>query len=206
MLTACLAFAVMAALLTITPGVDTMLVVRSTVAGGRRAGLLSSAGVVTGLMCWAMTSAAGLTALLAASGIAFGVLRVAGACYLMWLGARALWNARHRTRETAEAPWTPASGPTAFRTGLTTNLLNPKVGVFYMSLLPQFVPDGAPVFWTSMLFAAIHAAEGLLWLAAVVGAAGAARRALTRPAVKRRLQQITGLAFIGFGLRLALDH
>lgn len=196
----------MAALLTVTPGVDTMLVLRSTVTGGRRTGLLSSAGVVTGLLCWAMTSAAGLTALLAASRLAFDVLRVAGACYLLYLGGRALWNARRRTRDTAEPPGPPASGLTAFRTGLTTNLLNPKVGVFYMSLLPQFVPDGASVFWTSMLFAAIHAAEGLLWLALIVVAAVAARRTLARPSVKRRLQQLTGVAFIGFGLRLAAEH
>lgn len=206
MLTACLAFAAMAALLTITPGVDTMLVLRSTVTGGRRTGLLSSAGVVTGLICWAMTSALGLTALLAASRLAFDVLRVAGACYLLWLGGRALWNARRATRDIPEPPETRTSGLTAFRTGLTTNLLNPKVGVFYMSLLPQFIPDGASVFWTSTLFAAVHAAEGLLWLGLVVAAAGAARRVLARPAVKRRLQQVTGLAFIGFGLRLATEH
>ena len=207
MLAACLAFAAMAALLTITPGVDTMLVVRNTVAGGRRAGLLSSTGVVTGLLCWALMSAIGLTAMLAASRLAFDAVRLAGACYLLWLGLRALWTARHGTPGTSgERPPAPAPGRAAFRAGLTTNLLNPKVGVFYMSLLPQFVPDGASVFWTSMLFAAIHAAEGLLWLAVIVAAAGAARRALTRPAVRRRLQQVTGLAFIGFGVRLAVER
>ncbi|NED56582.1 LysE family transporter, partial [Micromonospora aurantiaca] len=98
---------------------------------------------------------------------------------------------------------TRTSGLTAFRTGLTTNLLNPKVGVFYMSLLPQFVPDGASVFWTSVLFAAVHAAESLLWLVLIIAAAAAARRTLARPTVKRRLQQLTGAAFIAFGLRLA---
>lgn len=201
---ACLAFAAIAALLTITPGVDTMLVVRTTVAGGRRTGLLSSSGVVTGLLCWALMSAIGLTAMLAASRLAFDAVRLAGACYLLWLGLRALWTARRPVP--GERPSAPASGRSAFRAGLTTNLLNPKVGVFYMSLLPQFVPDGASVFWTSMLFAAIHAAEGLLWLAFIVAAAGAARRALTRPAVKRRLQQVTGLAFIGFGVRLAVER
>ncbi|NYD50972.1 threonine/homoserine/homoserine lactone efflux protein [Actinomadura luteofluorescens] len=197
----------MAALLTITPGVDTMLVVRTTVAGGRRTGLLASAGVVTGLLCWALMSAIGLTAMLAASRLAFDAVRLAGACYLLWLGLRALWTARRRAPGASEErPPAPAIGRAAFRAGLTTNLLNPKVGVFYMSLLPQFVPDGASVFWTSMLFAAVHAAESLLWLAVIVAAAGAARRALTRPAVKRRLQQVTGLAFIGFGVRLAVDR
>lgn len=206
MLTACLAFAAVAALLTITPGVDTMLVLRSTVTGGRRTGLLASTGVVAGLLCWAMTSAVGLTALLAASRLAFDVLRIAGACYLLWLGVRALWTSRRGGQDPAEPAQTRTSGLTAFRTGLTTNLLNPKVGVFYMSLLPQFVPDGASVFWTSVLFAAVHAAESLLWLVLIVAAAAAARRTLARPTVKRRLQQLTGAAFIAFGLRLATEH
>jgi threonine/homoserine/homoserine lactone efflux protein len=206
MLTACLAFAAVAALLTITPGVDTMLVLRSTVTGGRHTGLLASTGVVAGLLCWAMTSAVGLTALLAASRLAFDVLRIAGACYLLWLGVRALWTARRAGRHTAEPRESRKTGLTAFRTGLTTNLLNPKVGVFYMSLLPQFVPDGASVLWTSVLFAAVHAAESFLWLVLLVGAAAAARRTLSRPTVKRRLQQLTGAAFLAFGLRLAIGH
>ncbi|TYK46000.1 LysE family translocator [Actinomadura decatromicini] len=207
MLTACLAFAGVAALLTVTPGVDTMLVLRTTVTGGRRTGHLAAAGVVSGLVCWALASAAGLTAVLAASRIAFDVLRVAGACYLLWLGGQALWNARRgRAAVEDDADEPRLSGLTAFRTGLTTNLLNPKVGVFYLSLLPQFIPHGSPVFWTSMLFVAIHAAESLLWLAVIVGVARAARRALSRPAVRRRLQQVTGVAFIGFGIRLAVER
>ncbi|MFI0371214.1 LysE family translocator [Actinomadura sp. 1N219] len=206
MITACLAFAAVAALVTITPGVDTMLVLRTTVTSGRRTGYLASAGVASGLLCWAAASAAGLTALLAASQIAFDVLRVAGACYLLWLGGQALWKARRRTRDSEEAPDASVSGVTALRTGLTSNLLNPKVGVFYMSMLPQFIPDGAPMFGTSMLFGVIHVAEVLMWLALVVVAASAARRVLSRPAVKRRLQQVTGLAFIGFGVRVAVER
>ncbi|MES9541641.1 MULTISPECIES: LysE family translocator [unclassified Actinomadura] len=205
MLTACLAFAAVAALVTITPGLDTMLVLRTTVTSGRRTGYLAATGVASGCLCWALASAAGLTALLAASRIAFDVLRGAGACYLLWLGGQALWRARRASQDTAGTPDADLSGTAALRTGFTTNLLNPKIGVFYMSLLPQFVPDGASVFWTSMLFAAIHAVQGLLWFALVVGAAGAARRALARPAVKRRIQQVTGLAFIGFGVRLAVE-
>ncbi|WP_328594973.1 LysE family translocator [Actinomadura macrotermitis] len=204
MLTACLAFAAVALLVTVTPGLDTMLVLRATVTGGRRVGYVAGLGVAAGCLAWAVASAAGLTALLSASRLAFDALRVAGACYLLWLGARALWTAR---RATAEAPAEegPMTGRAALRTGFDTNLLNPKIGVFYMSLLPQFVPDGASVFWTSLLFAAIHAVQGLLWFGLVVGVAGAARRMLARPAVRRRVQQVTGLAFIGFGLRLAAE-
>ncbi|MCP9949108.1 LysE family translocator [Actinomadura madurae] len=206
MLTACLAFAAAAALVTITPGLDTMLVLRATVTGGRRAGGLAAVGVASGCLCWALASAAGLTALLAASRVAFDVLRAAGACYLLWLGGRALWRARREATSAIEAPDAELSGRAALRTGFTTNLLNPKIGVFYMSLLPQFVPEGASMFWTSLLFAAIHALQGVLWFTLVVGAAGAARRTLARPAVKRRVQQVTGLAFIGFGLRLAVER
>ncbi|WP_242906617.1 LysE family translocator [Actinomadura terrae] len=207
MLAACLAFALVAALITITPGLDTMLVVRTTVTSGRRTGLLTAAGVASGCLAWAMASAAGLTALLAASRIAFDVLRVAGACYLLWLGAQALWRTRRGgSAGPEETPDAALGGLAAWRTGFVTNALNPKVGVFYMSLLPQFYPQGAPVFGTSALFAAIHVTESLLWLSVVVGAAGAARRVLSRPAVKRRLQQVTGIAFIGFGLRLATER
>ncbi|MBO2448788.1 LysE family translocator [Actinomadura barringtoniae] len=204
MLTACLTFAVVAALVTITPGLDTMLVLRTTVSAGRRVGYLSAVGVSAGCLAWAVASAAGLTALLAASHLAFQAVRVAGACYLLWLGAQALWHSRRAT--TPEALDEAISSGAAFRTGLVTNLLNPKIGVFYMSLLPQFVPHEASMFWTSLLFAVIHDAEGLLWFAFIVFAAGGARRFLTRPGVKRRLQQVTGLAFIGFGLRVATEH
>ncbi|MFI0349300.1 LysE family translocator [Actinomadura sp. 9N407] len=200
MLTAALAFAAMAALITVTPGLDTMLVLRTTVTGGRRSGHLAALGITAGCLTWAVASAAGLTALLAASRTAFDVLRVAGACYLLWLGVQALRTAGRASEADEAAP------RSAVRTGLVTNLLNPKIGVFYMSLLPQFVPAEAPVFWTSLLFALIHAVLGLLWFGLVVLAAGAARRALSRPAVMRRVQQITGLAFIAFGLRLATQH
>lgn len=204
MLAAALAFAVVAALVTITPGLDTVLVLRTTMSSGRRSGYLAGIGIGTGCLLWAAASAAGLTAVLAASRLAFDALRLAGACYLLWLGVRTLWDARKAKATGTDTAGLPAmGGRAAFRQGLTTNLLNPKVGVFYMSLLPQFMPHDAPVFWTSMLFAAIHDAEGLIWFAFVVLAAGAARRMLSRPPVRRTLQRLTGIAFIGFGIRLA---
>jgi threonine/homoserine/homoserine lactone efflux protein len=207
MLTACLTFAAVAALVTITPGLDTMLVLRTALASGRRVGFLAGVGIGSGCLAWAVAGAVGLTAVLAASRFAFDALRIAGACYLLWLGGQALWQARRRTADAAsDQPDTRISGRTALRTGFVTNLLNPKIGVFYMSLLPQFVPHGASVLWTSLLFAVIHDAEGLLWFALIVFAASAARRTLTRPEVRRRLQQLTGIAFIGFGLRLATDR
>jgi threonine/homoserine/homoserine lactone efflux protein len=202
-LTATLAFAAVAALVTITPGLDTVLVLRTAVSSGWRVGYLAGVGIATGCLLWAAASAAGITAVLAASTLAFDALRLAGAAYLVWLGVRALWGARRMTKAQAGDEPPPMSGRTAFRQGLTTNLLNPKIGVFYMSLLPQFMPHDAPVLWTSLLYAVIHDVEGLIWFAFIVFAAGAARQMLTRPAVGRALQRLTGLAFIGFGVRLA---
>jgi RhtB (resistance to homoserine/threonine) family protein len=211
------AFAVFAAVLTVTPGLDTMLVLRTTAMAGRRTGLASVLGIALGCLVWAVASALGVTAVLSASRVAFEVLRIVGVAYLCWLGARAIWQAR----SAAPLPSTvvssqsqtgqprsgqpQASAPTAFRTGLVTNLLNPKVGVFYLSVMPQFLPASANPLAGSLALGAIHVVEGLVWLSLVVLAVNRARGWLTRPTVKRRLEQLTGLAFLGFGLRLALS-
>ena len=217
------AFAVFAAVLTVTPGLDTMLVLRTAAVVGRRAGLAAVLGILLGCLVWAVASALGVTAILTASRIAFDVLRIAGALYLGWLGVRALWRARRRMEGRPEAGGQPdAAGGTepagrppaevgpagawaAFRTGLTTNLLNPKVGVFYLSVMPQFLPAGVDPLAGSLALGAVHVLEGLIWLSLVVVAVGQARGWLTRPRVRRRLEQVTGVVFLGFGLRLALD-
>jgi threonine/homoserine/homoserine lactone efflux protein len=207
-----LAFAIFAGLVTITPGVDTMLVVRISAASGRRAGLAAVAGIVLGCLVWAALSALGVSAMLAASRLGFEVLRAAGVAYLLWLGVRALWGTRRRTRrpattipETATTPVTQTSR-SAWRTGLATNLLNPKVGAFYLSVLPAFLPTGVPALAGALGLGAIHAVEGMIWLALLVALVGRARAWLTRPGVARRLEQLTGLVFVGFGVRLALEQ
>jgi threonine/homoserine/homoserine lactone efflux protein len=202
------AFAVFAAVLTVTPGLDTMLVLRTAAVVGRGAGLAAVAGIALGCLVWAVASAAGVTAVLAASTLAFEALRIAGAAYLCWLGARALWRARRRVATSApveEASASPSASSRAFRTGLTTNLLNPKVGSFYLSVVPQFLPSGVDPFAGSLALAGIHVVEGLIWLGLVVLAVGKLRGWLTRAGVRRRLEQLTGVVFLGFGVRLALD-
>jgi len=206
-----LGFAFFAALLTITPGLDTLLVLRVTGSGGRAAGVAAAAGIATGCLVWGTASAVGVTALLTASRLAFDALRIAGAAYLVWLGVRALWTVRRRPDEDrTDAPALPAgqhwSRGRAMRTGLTTNLLNPKVGAFYLSVLPQFLPDGVNPLAGSMALTAIHALEGMLWLSAVVLVVNRARTLLSRPSVRRRFEQLTGVVLVGFGIRLALDH
>jgi RhtB (resistance to homoserine/threonine) family protein len=207
------AFAVFAAVLTVTPGLDTILVLRTAAVVGRRAGLAAVLGILLGCLVWAVASALGVTAILTASRLAFDALRIAGAIYLCWLGVRALWLARRRRTARAAMTAEPASpegsGPSgawaAFRTGLTTNLLNPKVGVFYLSVMPQFLPTGVDPLAGSLALGTIHVLEGLIWLSLVVVVVGRARGWLTRPAVKRRLEQVTGVVFLGFGMRLALE-
>ena len=156
---------------------------------------------------WAAVSAAGVTAILAASRFAFDVLRLAGAAYLCWLGLRALWTLR-RTAPSGVVPepdgehW---SATRALRTGLLTNLLNPKVGAFYLAVLPQFLPDGMHPMAGALLLALIHDLESLLWLSVLALLVARARGWLTRPEVRRRFERVTGIVLIGFGLRLALD-
>jgi threonine/homoserine/homoserine lactone efflux protein len=208
-----LAFAAFAAVLTVTPGLDTVLVLRLTATRGRLAGFVGAVGIALGCLCWALAGALGITALLNTSRVGYEVVRWAGAAYLCWLGVRALWTTRRRLP--APEPEPPASERdepaqlrrplAALRTGLATNLLNPKVGAFYLSVFPQFLPHGVPPLLGSVALAAVHIAEGLVWLGLVVLAVGRAGRWLTRPAVKRRLEQVTGAVLVAFGLRLVVE-
>lgn len=202
---AILAFTATAGLLTITPGLDTALVLRTAaVEGGRRA-LLAGMGICLGCLVWGFAVAVGLGELLTLSRFAYDTLRVAGALYLIYLGVRLLTR-RAPSLEVAGPPRPPAPAPSWFARGLLTNLLNPKVGVFYITLLPQFVPSGTPVTAFSMLLAAIHAALGLCWFALLVVATRPLTRWLTRPRVAKGLDRATGLVFVAFGLGLLVER
>lgn len=204
-LTAFGGFAIVAALLTVTPGVDTMLVLRTAVAAGRRSGLVAGAGVLTGLLAWAGAAGLGVAALLAASESAYTLLRVVGAGYLAFLGLRLLWRTVSGAVHAKDAVAAPAASPVrAYVQGLLTNLLNPKVGVFYISLLPQFVVPGHSVLLVTLGLALIHVGEGAVWFLVVTWLAMRMGAVLRRQAVRRGLDAITGAAFVGFAARLAL--
>lgn len=211
MLTSALAFAGVAALINVTPGLDTLLVLRTSVSHGRNAGLAASLGILAGCLVWGLATAVGLTALLTASRVAYDTLRVAGAAYLVWLGASALWRSRRAAAEPEAAdPGTvggaaPRGRWAAFRAGVGTNLLNPKAGVFYMSLIPQFTPDGASVFTATLVFTAIDIVELALWYWVVSGAASALSERIRRPAFRRRMEQVSGVAFFGFAANLLAE-
>jgi threonine/homoserine/homoserine lactone efflux protein len=205
MLPAVLAFTAAAALLTITPGLDNALVLRTAAAEGPRPAFSAAAGVSLGCLCWAGLTALGLSALLAASELAYTVLKWAGAAYLFWLGGKLLLRPRSAFDPgEADAPARRGMAGQLGR-GLLTNLLNPKVGVFYVSFLPQFIPDGAPVAaWTAGL-GAVHVLVGLAWFVCLIAATRPLARALRKAAVIGWLDRLTGGLFLAFGVRLALE-
>ena len=203
-----IAFVGIAALLTITPGADMALVTKNALAGGRGAALTTTFGIVTGVMAWAVASALGIAALLAASATAFVVLKLVGAAYLVLLGLQAIWGTRR-----GAASSDPDIGEeekraegSAFRQGLITNLLNPKIAVFYTTLLPRFIVPGDPVLLKSLLLAGIHTLMGLVWLTAYATLVTRAGDVLRGPRVKRALDRVTGGVLIGLGVRLATDE
>ncbi|MGP4018134.1 LysE family translocator [Saccharopolyspora sp. 5N708] len=202
-------FVLVAVIGVLTPGLDTMLILRHSLLGGRRAGVATYLGINLGCVVWGTASVAGLTALLTASQLAYDIVRVAGAVYLLWLGGSALWKSlpRNRVQHDSELPGTSVglTGPAALRAGLATNLLNPKVGVFYISLLPQFLPTGPAAFVWGPLLVAAHISIGLLWSTALVWVAGRARALLQRQRVRAWLDRLTATVLVGLGLKLAVE-
>lgn len=211
---ALLAFTLAAAILTITPGIDTALVLRTAaVEGGRRA-LMAGLGICAGCLIWGALAAFGLGSLLAVSTLAYDTLRICAAAYLFYLGAKLLWRtlpgraptANHHAVATRAMPAAANTSATGwFLRGCLTNALNPKVGIFYITFLPQFIPAGADVLQFSLLLATIHALLGVMWFALLVAATRPLAKWLSRPAVMRGLDRMTGAVFIAFGLKLALE-
>ena len=197
-----IAYVAAASLLTVTPGLDTALVLRTAVTRGAREAALTGLGIAAGCFAWAALVAFGLGAVLAASTLAYTALRWAGAVYLLWLGYKMLRFPR-RTFVAGEA--VRGGKHKAFPTGLLTNLLNPKVGVFYVSFLPQFIPAGVRVAPYMLLLGAIHAFLGLLWFACLIAATRPLARFLEKPAVVQVCDRLTGGMFLAFGVGLALD-
>jgi len=197
-----------AALLTISPGPDMALMLRNALRGGSRVVVPTAIGTCSGLLVWGAGSSLGIAALLATSAELYTVLRVAGAAYLVFLGAgalRAALTGRHADAAATAAAAEPLGRAAALRNGLLANLLNPKIGVFYATLLPQFIPPGAPPLATSVLLAGIHAAMNLVWLSAYGLLLARAGDAVRRGRLRRVLEGVTGTVLVGLGLRVALE-
>lgn len=204
-------FLVVATLLIIAPGPDSLLVVRNTVRGGRWGGLSTAAGTLTGLSLWAVAAALGLAALVQASEVGYDVLRIAGASYLVWLGVVSL---RSRGGSLSEASRAEVDDRTAgesvaskrgrmYAMGTLSNLLNPKIGVFFVAFLPAFIPAGSSVGATSAVLGAVFVLETGVWLALLSWCVLRGLGWLRRPRVQSIVDRLTGLVLIGFGIRLA---
>jgi threonine/homoserine/homoserine lactone efflux protein len=204
-----LSFALVAGLLTIIPGLDTAMVLRATLRNGRGHGFAAALGVNCGALVWGAGAALGVSALLEVSSVAYAALRIAGAGYMLWLGSRLLWQAVRRSPpdELASADPVAASPRLAqsWSRGLMTNLLNPKIGAFYVSVLPQFIPPHSSHLAVGLLLAGVHDLEGLAWFTMIILAAHTARRLLARRRTQQAIDALTGTVLIGFGLRLGLS-
>jgi threonine/homoserine/homoserine lactone efflux protein len=205
-----LAFVGIAALVICTPGQDTALTIRNTLLGGRAAGVGTAVGVSSGLAVWTLAASAGVAAVIAASEPAFVALKLAGAAYLVLLGLETLWHAArsgYEQRDAATAPTRPGLAPVrALRQGLLSNLANPKVAVFFTSLLPQFAPSNGPAFPVLLGLGLVFCAMTFAWLCLYATAVDRARSLLRRARVRRSLDAAMGTALVALGLRLAAEE
>jgi threonine/homoserine/homoserine lactone efflux protein len=197
-----------AVLVIVTPGPDTALTIRNTLIGGRAGGVATAAGVVAGQAVWALATSLGVVALLLASEPAFAAVRLAGAAYLVFLGAQTLlaaWRGGSWAAATGEE--TSALAPrVAARQGLVSNLGNPKMAAFFPSLLPQFVPAGEPAFLPLLSLGLLFCTMTLVWLTAYAVVVSRAQGLLRRTGVKRALEAATGTVLVALGLRLAAER
>ena len=193
-----------------SPGPDFAIVTRNAMISGRRAGMACGVGIAVGVFAWAVVTALGIAGLLAASAVAFTAVKLVGATYLVFLGIRALLAARRGDYDgnndgVPHIPGARATGTlAAFRQGLVTNLLNPKVAVFFVALLPQFLPTSATAV-DHLLLAVVAAGVTLIWFTVLAGVVSALRRLLTTNRVRRAIDAVMGTLLVGLGIRLATN-
>jgi threonine/homoserine/homoserine lactone efflux protein len=193
------------ALLTITPGADMAMVSRSVFIGGRRDAFATTLGISAGCLVWALASAAGIAAVLAASETAYDTLRLVGAAYLVWLGVQSLLAAKRGYHRAEPEQGGSRRGASPFRQGLLTNLFNPKIALFYSTFLPQFIGSGDPVLLLSIAMAGVHIALGLVWLSAYAWLLDRAVETFRGSRLRRALDSVVGVVLVGLGIRVAAD-
>ena len=198
-------FVAVATVIVIMPGADMALVARNTLTGGRSAGLRTATGTLLGLGVHAGAALIGLSVVIAASSTAFNAVRLVGAIYLLWLGLQTLWRARNRPGVVHYEPKTKSwPGHAPLLQGTLTNVLNPKLSVFFLSFLPQFVDASRPANPQILVLTGTFIVMGAIWLGTYVVAVDQLSGVLTRPGVKRRLDRVIGTTLVGLGIRLAV--
>lgn len=203
-----LPFLAVAMLFLITPGPDMALVTRNALRQGRKAALLTSLGIMTGVLVWIGALAVGVAAILEANTFAFTILRLAGAAYLVYMGVLALVSLRKHTRRQLQAPEhhimaVPVNSP--YAQGLVNNLLNPKIAVFFTSLIPQFVTPGPTTTLESVELAGIFAVMGICWLTAYSILASRTGSMLRSPSIRKALDAVTGTVLVALGAKVAIE-
>jgi threonine/homoserine/homoserine lactone efflux protein len=196
------AFLGVSAIVIMTPGPDTALTIRNTLLGGRRAGVLTAAGVSTGQATWTLSAAIGIAALLAASEPAFLAVKLLGAAYLIWLGLQAIAHSLGSGLALPHGRFNARPDPNYFRQGLISNLGNPKMAVFFPSLLPQFGTS----FSTLLALGLVFCTMTFVWLTAYAFAVARAGDFLRRPAIRRAVEAVTGAVLVALGLRVATER
>ena len=204
------AFLAISVVVIVTPGQDTALTIRNTLLGGRPAGVATALGVAMGQFVWTAAASVGITALLVASGPVFTAVKVAGALYLVYLGASSLWSGLRRSGHDRIPGDSPAGASSrgrrrALRQGLLSNLGNPKMVVFFSSLLPQFTPVDGPTFAPMLGLGLVFCSMTLIWLTAYAGLVARVGAVLRRARVRRMLDAVTGAILVAFGIRLAAE-
>lgn len=201
-----LAFIGVSLLLAVTPGPDMAVVTKNALAHGRRGVVLTTTGIAFALSIWVTGTAVGLSALLRTSGELLFVLKLVGAVYLAYLGVRTLLESRHRPADLlANAP-PPAPAHAIFRQGFLSAISNPKLGVFFVTFLPQFVAPGQAVLPRLFELGLIFALIGWTWMVAYGLLITRVRDFITAPRVRQWMQRVTGVVLLGFGARLALER
>lgn len=201
-----LSFAVLAGLLTLLPGIDTAQILRAVTVGGRSTGYATLFGILGGVWVWGIAAALGISALLIASEIAYTVVKWIGALYLIYLGAKMWIDSRKITHETIQARIESKSNfLKSFTRALFITLSNPKNGAFYVAVLPQFLPDEVPAVLGGFILATIHNALTFTWFSLVILGAGFAKESLRNPRVQKIMERLSGVALIGFGIKVAFE-
>jgi threonine/homoserine/homoserine lactone efflux protein len=201
-----LAFAGVSLLLAVTPGPDMAVVTRNALAHGRRGVVLTTSGIALALVIWVTATAVGLSALLRTSGEVLFLLKIVGACYLAYLGVRTLLESRARPADLLAATPPAAPAHAVFRQGFLSAISNPKLGVFFVTFLPQFVLPGQPVLPRLLELGVTFALIGWVWMNVYGLFVTRLRQVITAPRVRQWMQRVTGVVLLGFGARLALER
>jgi threonine/homoserine/homoserine lactone efflux protein len=204
--TALVAFVGVSLLLSVTPGPDMAVVTRNALAHGRRGVLLTTSGIALALVLWVTATAVGLSALLRTSGEVLFVLKIVGACYLAYLGVRTLIESRRRPADLLAGAPVPPPAHAVFRQGFLSAISNPKLGVFFVTFLPQFVLPGQEVFSRLLELGIVFAVIGWIWMNVYGLFVSRLRDLITAPRVRQWMERVTGVVLLGFGARLALER